>query len=43
MTAIKGDEAVMIDLNKIDAYYNLIAWFSYLGGFKLRASRWVDA
>jgi len=38
-----GDEAVMKDLNKIDAYYNLVAWYSYLGGYKLRASKWVDA
>lgn len=35
-----GDPAVMRDLNRMDAYYNLIAWYSYLGGFKIRASRW---
>ena len=35
-----GDEAAMKDLNKIDAYYNIVGWYSYLGGYKLRASRW---
>jgi len=38
-----GDEAVMVDLNKMDSYYNLIAWFSYLGGYKIRASKWEEA
>lgn len=38
-----GDEAVMVDLNKMDSFYNLIAWFSYLSGYKIRASKWEDA
>jgi hypothetical protein len=38
-----GDAAVMEELNKIDAFYTIIGWYSMEGGYKLAFSKWVDA
>jgi len=37
-----GLPAVMDDLNKIDSFYGLMAWYSNRGGYKIFAWKWQE-
>jgi len=37
-----GMPAVMNDLNLMDAFYGVIGWYSFRGGYKLMAYRWEE-